>query len=150
MVAACAALLWSDVAVAQAANLQGCPATKGEARALLASLKVIGEKPNGTKSYATDDVRFMGDKVLGLFADDYNDSWLHIQLPRAPAAYAPALKARYSAAAERMNCDAPNDYCYVKLKVDRYEALASFDFSNFEGRYEKEGEPDGRYLICFY
>jgi len=144
-----AALLWTDVAVAQTVNLPGCPASKTEARTLLASLKVIGEKPNGTKSYSTDNLRLLGDKVLGIFAADDNQSWLHIQLPRPPSAYAAAFRARYANDARSMNCDEP-DSCYIRMKEDRYNALHSLDFSNFSGRYEKEGEPDGRYLICFY
>lgn len=144
-----AALLWADVAAAQTIDLAGCPASKDEARTLLSKLKVIGEKPGGTKSYATDNVRLLGDKVLGIFAEDYNQSWLHIQLPRPPAAYVPAFKARYANDAQRMNCDQA-DSCYMRMKEGRYNALHSLDFTNFTGRYEKEGEPDGRYLICFY
>ncbi|WP_066795523.1 hypothetical protein [Sphingomonas soli] len=147
--AACAALLWSDVAVAQTVNLEGCPASKGEARTLLSSLKVVGARPGGTKSYATDTIRLRGDKVAGIFAEDYNASWLHIQLSRPPATYVPAFKARYANDAERMNCDQP-DGCYIRMKDGRYNGLHSVDITKFTGRFEKEGEPDGYYLICFY
>jgi len=37
----------------------------------------------------------------------------------------------------------------MRIKDRKIYGLSSFDFSTF-GRTEKEGEPDGPYLICFY
>lgn len=38
----------------------------------------------------------------------------------------------------------------MRMKEGKIYGLHSFDFSAFTGRMEKEGEPDGPYLICFY
>ena len=146
---ACAALLWADVAAAQVADMQGCPATKLEAATLISKLKEKSRTSSGTISYATDGLRFLGDPVLGLFTDS-DHGWLHIHLPRAPSAYAAAIKVRHAKGAQRVNCDNPDEGCYFRMKDDVAWGLHSLDFSTFAGRMAKEGEPDGRYLICFY
>ncbi len=148
---ACIAMLLGDVAAAQTVNLQGCPATRDEALSMLSKLTEKSRSPSGTASYDATNLRFLGDPVLGVFSDPYNRSWLHIRLPRMPSAYAAAIKARHSAGAQRINCDTPDENgCYIRMKDNVAWGLHSLDFSKFEGRLAKEGEPDGRYLICFY
>jgi hypothetical protein len=146
----CIALSWSEVAAAQAVNLQGCPATKAEVSNLLGKLKVKSETSNGTQSYGADGVRFFGDPVLGIYRGRFSDSWLHIQLSRPRTAYMPAMKARYASDAQRDHCGPGYEGCYMRMKDGAYGALHSFDFSDFKGRLAKEGEPDGNYLVCYY
>jgi hypothetical protein len=147
---ACVALLWSQVAVAQTVNLQGCPANKGEVSALLRQLKVKSETQNGTQSYGAESVRFFGDPVLGIYEGRYSDAWLHIRLSRPRTVYMPAMKARYAKDAQRDHCGDGYESCYMRMKEGAYGGLHSFDFSNFIGRLAKEGEPDGNYLVCYY
>lgn len=143
------ALLCADMASAQAINLQSCPATKLEASTLISKLKQNGEKPSGTLSFDTSNLRFQGDPVQGFYTNR-DHGWLHIRLPRGPSAYAATVKAAHMADAARANCDAPYESCYIRMNDRRAWGLYSLDFSTFDGRFEKEGEPDGRYLICFY
>lgn len=149
LAAAGLALLHADIAAAQAIDLQSCPATRLAASTLISRLKQNGEKPSGTLSFDTSNLRFQGDPVQGLYTNR-DTGWLHIRLPRAPAAYAATVKAAHAADAARVNCDAPYDGCYIRMNDKRAWGLYSVDFSTFDGRFEKEGEPDGRYLICFY
>ena len=149
--AACAALLWCDVAAAQTViNLQGCPPTRNDALTMLSRLAEKSRSSSGTASYATENVRFLGDPVLGIFSDPYNRSWLHIRLPRPPSTYAAAVRAYHAKETVRANCDTPDQGCYLRMDDKRAWGLHSLDFTNFQGRMAKEGEPDGRYLICFY
>ncbi|MBB4838776.1 hypothetical protein HNP52_001845 [Sphingomonas kyeonggiensis] len=141
--------LYVDAAAAQAINLQSCPATKLEASALISKLKQNGEAPGGTISFDTSNLRFQGDPVQGLYTNR-DTGWLHIRLPRGPSAYAAVVRAAHAADAARVNCDEPDKGCYIRMNDKRAWGLYSLDFSTFEGRFVKEGEPDGRYLICFY
>ncbi|NYT40137.1 hypothetical protein HZY97_05175 [Sphingomonas sp. R-74633] len=141
--------MYADAAVAQAINLQSCPATKLEAGTLISRLKQNGEAPSGTLSYDTSSLRFQGDPVQGLYTDR-DHGWLHIRLPRAPSAYAALVRAAHKADAARVNCDEPDKGCYIRMNDKRAWGLYSLDFTTFDGRFVKEGEPDGRYLICFY
>lgn len=142
-------LLCAQGAAAQAIDLQSCPATKLEAGTLISKLKQNGEAPSGTLSYDTGNLRFQGDPVQGLYTNR-DGGWLHIRLPRAPSAYAAAVKAAHSAYAARVSCDDPDKGCYIRMNDKRAWGLYSLDFTTFDGRFVKEGEPDGRYLICFY
>lgn len=132
-------------------NLEGCPASRSEVGWLLSGRQELGRVPGGTTSYAPTGVRFFGDPVLGIYQDSSNTSWLHIRLSRPGATYFSAMKKRYAADAERDSCGEGYSGCYMKMKDNgKFYSLHSFDFSNFSGRMEKEGEPDGPYLICFY
>lgn len=145
------ALLGGQTASADKGNLQGCPANRSEVGWLLMNQKELGRAPGGTTSYAPTGIRFFGDPVLGIYRDNTNTSWLHIRLSRPGALYFSAMKKRYAADAERDSCGAGYDGCYMKMKDNgKIYSMHSFDFSNFSGRMEKEGEPDGPYLICFY
>ena len=148
---ACVALLWSEMAAAQTGNLQGCPANRSEVGWLLMNREKLSEHPGGTVSYAPTGVRFFGDPVLGIFQDRSNSSWLHIRLSRPGTTYFSQMKARYAADAEVEKCGDGYYSCYMKLKDNgKIYRLQSFDFSAFTGRMEKDGEPDGSYLVCFY
>ncbi|HWU94454.1 MAG TPA: hypothetical protein VN029_02580 [Sphingomonas sp.] len=146
---ASAAILYADTAGAQGISLQSCPATKLEASTLISKLKQNGETASGTLSFDTSGLRFQGDPVQGLFTNR-DHGWLHIRLPRGPSAYAAVVRAAHAADAARVNCDEPDKGCYIRMNDKRAWGLYSLDFSTFEGRFVKEGEPDGRYLICFY
>ncbi|HWU95866.1 MAG TPA: hypothetical protein VN029_09720 [Sphingomonas sp.] len=146
---AAAAILYADAAGAQGINLQSCPATKLEASTLISKLKQNGETASGTLSFDTSSLRFQGDPVQGLFTNR-DHGWLHIRLPRGPSAYAAVVRAAHATDAARVNCDEPDKGCYIRMNDKRAWGLYSLDFSTFEGRFVKEGEPDGRYLICFY
>jgi len=143
-----AALLHVDVAAAQEINLLSCPATKLEASSLIDKLKENGEAPGGTLSYAVGTLRFQGDPQG--FYTNRDHGWLHIRLPRAPSAYAELVLKTHKADAARINCDVPDKGCYIRMNDKRAWGLYSLDFTTFTGRFAKEGEPDGRYLICFY
>jgi hypothetical protein len=148
---ACVALLSGQTASDDKKNLQGCPANRSEVGWLLMNQKELGRAPGGTTSYSPAGIRFFGDPVLGIYQDSSNTAWLHIRLSRPGATYFAAMKKRYAPVAERDSCGAGYDGCYMKLKDDgKIYSMHSFDFSTFSGRMEKEGEPDGPYLICFY
>lgn len=149
--AACAAMLWADAAMAQTVDLQGCPPDRSQVGYLLMGRKELARSPKGTTAYAPTGVTFFGDPVLGIFQDSTNTSWLHIRLSRPGAVYFSAMSRKYAPVAERNSCGAGYEGCYMKLKPDnRMYSMHSFDFSNFSGRLEGDGEPDGPYLICFY
>lgn len=149
-VAAYAAMIWPQMALAQSVDLQGCPADHSKVGYLLADRQELSRMSNGTTSYSPTGVTLFGDAVLGIFRAS-DTRWLHIRLSRPGATYFSPMMKKYSSAAERTSCGEGYDGCYMKLKDDgRIHSMHSFDFSTFSGRMEKEGEPDGDYLICFY
>lgn len=151
VLAACSAMLWADLAMAQTVDLQGCPTDRWTVGSLLTDRNELGRSSRGTTSYSPTGVTLFGDPVLGIFRDTTNTSWLHLRLSRPSATYFSAMSEKYATAAERNGCDAGYDGCYMKLKNNgKVYSMHSFDFSTFSGRMAAEGEPDGEYLICFY
>ncbi len=149
--AACAAMFWTDLATAQNVELAGCPTDRSKVGWLLRGRDEFGRSSSGTTSFSPDGVSLFGDPVLGIFQDNTNTSWLHIRLSRPAATYFSQMSKKYASAAERNSCGEGYDGCYMKLRDNgKIYSMHSFDFSDFSGRMEAEGEPDGPYLICFY